>query len=698
MRAFRRWAPWLGLSLWLAYALPLFAPPVPLGVVDPPAGAGAWQRVFVGVPAAWVVSRLLALVLGACLSIWGTRALSLRDLLDLHRVPAAPLGGATAGPWLLQGAVLVSAAYVAAAFFVERFDRLGEAVYFFFPAVPIALLAVHERRPLTRFVRRHRRPLLALLAIPAVWASGTLIATWHASSAATLVDAWTAAGRLEKLVSGEWKALLDAAIPGVTNAYLLLEGVTVLGLLGLPVTFGWLQVVHGLWMAVAGYALGVLAWRMLGVPAAVVAQASFLFSPFALVFCYDPLGRYILLLPVAVLLLLLHTLHATRSATVLVAFAVVAAFCLTTPHLTIMALLACAVAGRVVLRRGAAPRLAMAAAALCAAAVLLPAIPNAETIGAMADRYTKGEARMADITQILFGQRTVSTSLDAMEGGEPHPGDVVLGALLTPFATARTPLRLIGDAVLDPVSAVLLLVGLLWCARRWRRGAAAVLLGIVATGMAPALVASGNQVSHTRITPALVPLALLAAIGFEALARGLGARLRQERLAAVVAASMAASGVVMVFVVNPTILPSSWLAIAIEALDERATALRPLALEYGIGEDRIPWLNNEAIARLLPSEPMEVRTYSERDGSALSRADAGARLHLWSPALETEVGVWRAVCRRWPQAALYTLWDAPRLSRALAAMPQGERWLPALPPERWSAGTCTPAEPSGPAA
>jgi hypothetical protein len=161
---------------------------------------------------------------------------------------------------------------------------------------------------------------------------------------------------------------------------------------------------------------------------------------------------------------------------------------------------------------------------------------------------------------------------------------------------------------------------------------------------------------------------------------------------------MAASGVVMVFVVNPTILPSSWLAIAIEALDERATALRPLALEYGIGEDRIPWLNNEAIARLLPSEPMEVRTYSERDGSALSRADAGARLHLWSPALETEVGVWRAVCRRWPQAALYTLWDAPRLSRALAAMPQGERWLPALPPERWSAGTCTPGEPSGPAA
>jgi hypothetical protein len=214
--------------------------------------------------------------------------------------------------------------------------------------------------------------------------------------------------------------------------------------------------------------------------------------------------------------------------------------------------------------------------------------------------------------------------------------------------------------------------------------------------MAPALVASGNQVSHTRMTPALAPLALLVAVGFEALVRGQATRVRRAWLAGVVAAAMAAGGLAIGLVVTPTILPSSWLAIAVEASDERAFALQPVALEYGIGENRIDWLNNAAIARLLPAAPIEVRTYSERDTSALARADAGARLHLWSPALESEVGVGRALCQRWPQAALYTLWDAPRRSRALAGLPAGDRWVPALPQGRWSVTTCAAAEPTEP--
>src|SRR5262245_61467918 len=77
MRVSYLW-PTLGGTLLLVYAAPLFLPPgpAPLGAT---AGADAWllQRIFPGVPAAWVGVRLLALLAGAAL-LGGAPVLGLR--------------------------------------------------------------------------------------------------------------------------------------------------------------------------------------------------------------------------------------------------------------------------------------------------------------------------------------------------------------------------------------------------------------------------------------------------------------------------------------------------------------------------------------------------------------------------------------------------------------------------------------------
>jgi hypothetical protein len=64
------------------------------------------------------------------------------------------------------------------------------------------------------------------------------------------------------------------------------------------------------------------------------------------------------------------------------------------------------------------------------------------------------------------------------------------------------------------------------------------------------------------------------------------------------------------------------------------------------------------------------------------------RVILWSPAVDHSAGMSGRLCDAWPDAALYTIVDEAGISRAYAASPRGERWTPAIPPERWTVTPC----------
>jgi hypothetical protein len=184
-----------------------------------------------------------------------------------------------------------------------------------------------------------------------------------------------------------------------------------------------------------------------------------------------------------------------------------------------------------------------------------------------------------------------------------------------------------------------------------------------------------------------VPLALLAGVGFAWL-QGALAPARPRAAAVLAVAAIALGGTLLFDVVNPRILRASWLGITIEALENERPRPAAVALAHG-GSHDLSWLHVGRIAREVPREPLPSLRFE--DAASLEHA-ARAEIELlaWSPALEADAKISAAVCARWPGAALYVLWDRPRLSRALVARPAGPGWSPALPAGRWERRACTP--------
>jgi len=289
--------------------------------------------------------------------------------------------------------------------------------------------------------------------------------------------------------------------------------------------------------------------------------------------------------------------------------------------------------------------------------------------------------------RILFGQESPERVMELMRAGRPGVLDVPVEALLAPFATARTPHRLWGDALLDPVGTALVAVGLVLCARRVGRSrASAAILGVLAVGLATGATSSGDAVSHTRLAPSLIPLAVLAGIGFESIRLALAPTRSSMAVSALLVAATASAGAVTFARVNPTILPASWLGISFEALGTRPPGAEAVFLEPGVS-----WLHVPRIAGLLPSRPCAAQTWAEF--SAGAPAQAPDRVYFWSPSLERDESVAREICSRWPRATLYTLTDEPGLFQALAAVPRGDGWEPRLPTGRWTRASC--AAPAG---
>jgi hypothetical protein len=688
MSRLQRFGVAVGLLLLLAYAVPLFAPPPALWPLPPPATAGLWQRIFPGVPPWWVVGRLVCLLLGA-----GTIALCMNGPLPLRlgavagQAPSehlAPSGTTRAG---LRTALSLALAQAVAGVFAARFNRIAETLYFFFLAVPAAVVLRAEATKAKRLLCPIARRSAVLIIVPLLWLACVAPAAWRSPRAASVVDMWIMVERIEDVVLRHHRILADSASPGHSNAYMMLEGVPLIGPHGLPVSFTQLQCTHLIWAVVCAVGIGAAAWWMVGLAAGVVAQAVFLFSQYVLSSAYSPGPALIAPLCAVLLLLLVLAVREFRSPAALVAFGAVAGFSTTEPTVVLIVLLLCGVMVYSASRFARVPWLAVGVAVLSFAAAVLPAFPHPETLVTMAQQYTLGHRQLVGMVQILYGQQTPYVLAETLNAGHPGRLDIPLGTLLAPFAIARTPLRLLGDTLLDPAGTGLMALGLTLCALQVTRNrAAALLLALLMAGLAHALTSTGDAVSYNRLAGALLPLALFAALGFESLRRACVAGLRPTAAGMLTAGLIAAAGLTTFEVITPALLPASWVATSLEALGGRTPNADAVLIEHG-GPWNLSWLYVRHMAALLPVPPLPTLPFSEFERVPPQPADT-ARVYFWSPGLEAEAAVARTMCARWPGAALYTLTDAAGLYSAFAVSPQGATWRPRLPQDRWAVSFC----------
>lgn len=672
-----------GVVLLLAYALPLLAPPPPRMPAAALSGADLWERIFPGVPASWVILRLYLVLLGALLLVTALgRGLALS--LDTER----PSPHLEAAMWsrILAGFATAVVLYYAPG--VPGFDRHGEALWFYSIGLPALLLASGEGVGWYRQLRPHLRSIGGLMVLPGLWLAFSIASAWRSPRAASIVDMWIMIDRLRDVVTGAKKALSDSATPGHSNAYMMLEGLPWMGEHASSVTYVGLQAAHLGWGIACGIAIGLVAWRLLDRRAAPVAQAVFLFSPYVLAAAYSPGPTLIAPLCIVLLLGLWLAARDHGSLAAIAAFAAVAGLSGTEPTAALIGLLMCAVLGWTLLRARPLPWFGLVLAPLLALAATLPALPNLETLSLMADKYTFGRRQLAGIQSILFGQESPLRVMEYMSSAAPSPYDLPIGALLAPVAIARTPLRLWGDCLLDPIGAALAATGILLClVNLGRNPAARILVAILLLSLLQASTAAGDAVSHGRLAAALVPLALLAAAAFSGLQRFVG---RSGAATALVVMLVAGGGSMVFTVINPRILAASWMTISLQAIGAAPRDADPVIIGHS-GTRNINWLFIERIAALLPSPAIPVYSVDSLRAASTSppeNLERPPRVYFWSPALEATEGPDRILCTHHPGAALFRITDEAHLYTATAAVPRGAAWQPRVARERWSVYFC----------
>lgn len=670
------------------YALPLFAPPSPSVVAGTAGTHGLLERVFPGVPPLYVVLRLVALAAAVGFAV---AALPRQTPLRWpRRDRAAPEPGR--GARTLAVALATTQALLALR--VQALGRAGQALYFLLFLAPAAVLWLDARRRSQpgAGVRGDPGALLPVAAVLALWLVTRLPDLVSPLRAADPVDTWLSHEWLETASSDGRNLLTQGFLPGLTCIYMFLQGVSLLGPGRLAPSFAWLQAVHVAWCLVAALCVGSLAARLVSRAAAPVAAAAFLFAPFLLLQPLVPAPYVFGPLFTSGLALLAISVHRHRSASAVAALGALAGVAATShPPLVPAAGLACAAACLSLLRAPRLPAACYAIPLLSLFAAALPALPDAETLRAMSEEFTRARGDWAGLEAVLLGQRDPYAVPELWKAGRVSRIDIAAGALLAPFAIPRTSLRALGDALFDPVGAGLAALGIALALRALRRepAARAVLL-VLALGIAPAFASSYDRPSHTRLFVAQVPLAVLAALGFEALRRTLAPGVQPLRAAAAATAAVALGGALLFDVVNPRILAASSIGITARAL-RGATPPGDAALLVFPGPDDLSWLHEERILRSVADSPVKVVPF-EGGASLFSRAAPGApaaEILFFSPGLEARLHVIESACTRWPRAALYELRDAAGLSRAFAVRPSGPGFIPALPAPRWRVVPCS---------
>jgi hypothetical protein len=673
----------LALALAAAYALPLFVPPPPVPPAVPEPDWTWLQRIVPGVPPAWVGLRLAALALAALLLASVVRA-------PVARLPAAsgtPSPG-RAGP-VLWAALLLAGLHAAYTLAGPDPGRAGQALHLLVLFAPAALLAGAALRggPGRAAARGCPAGLLPAGVVVAVWSVLAALAVHGSLRPADVVDTWSGLDTLARAAADSRNLLRESDLPGVPGTYLFLQGVAWMGPGRLPADLGSVQLVHLLWLAGAGMGVGWLATRIAAPSTAPVASAALLFAPFTLLIPFQAAPFFLGIVMTTAMLAALVGVHAGRSPAALAALGATLGLAVSMPPVWPMAACIGALAVLSLARRPRLPPAAIGVAGLCLVSGGLPGLPDSADLAAMTAAYTEARGSWVGLELLVMGQFPPN-SPSLWQLGEPAWFDIPLASLLAPFVVPRTPLRLWGDALFDPVATVLSAFGIAVCLRHaWRHPASFGLLLLLAVGLAPGFVSSFDRPSHTRLFTAPVPLALLAAVGLEALRRALAPRGDAGRAGVAaalgVALVVALSGSLLFHRVTPSLLAQSSLGIALRALGERRPEGGAAVLAHPPPQDT-HWLYVHEIAGQVPDPPLPVLVW---DGGAV----LGARkpeVVFWSPGLELDEGVAEAVCARWPGAVVYRLWDPVGVSSSWAARRAATAWTPALPAGRWQQRAC----------
>ena len=627
-----------------AYALPLYAPPATAPVAADP---GLLQRLFPGVPPAWVAFRLVAVALAVACFLRATRAWP-------QPAPAEPAAEAPPRRGWTYAALATALALLGLAATADHLGRGTQVAFVALLSVP-TLLVRHAQHRL--HMPRVRREALATAALTASWVLGRGWLVRGDSRAATPVDTWANFDAFREAAGSTSNLLTQRFEPGASDLAHLLVGAPLVQALGWEPSFAWMQGAALFWIAASAGLVHALAVRFGGPAAGPLAAACFLFAPATL---WLPLTPAPIGLATALgtgLLLAFHGWAVRRSPAALVALGTLGGSALAFGHTVVpAALLGIATALTLPLRRPPWPVLATAVVALLAAA--LPVMPGADDVMRMRQSYLERYLPWATVEDVLLGQADPEKLRDV--DGEVRHGDIAAGALLAPVATARTSLRLWGDVFLEPLTIVLGLGGIV-LALRQRLPAPACLLGFLAVAWLPGLTSSYDRPSLIRMALLPVVFAVLAGCAGAALAR-LGGGRTCVRIAAL-AAAIAASGLWLFDGVFPQRLAKSWITIAVEACGDEE---RCLLIDFAQAERR-GGLRVASIGAAFGSRVTS--TASVADVSSLRAAvrAADADWIAWSPALEARTALAADVCGSFPRARLFAATDAARLSHARLA-------------------------------
>ncbi len=642
----------VGILLAAVYAVPLWLPPEAQTVYPPLPDASWLDRLFPGVPGAWIVGRLACLFAGAALLAWP-------GMVDRPHWQPPTGAGAAYSRGALRVALAIAVATALAAPFAAQWQRPMQLAFAAALPLPPLIMWLAIRRP-----RRARlRPsTAAAAAVLAAWIALVVPWSWRSPWIANIADNLGPLNMVHVANDPSFNFLVDTVRPAQTGLFLLLEGGAWLAALGIGTSVTTVQALNFVWIGVTALLLARLAARCIAPMAAPVAAAFFLFSPSAQMMT-------LLLGPLFVgpllgggVLLALEGVRKHGSVPASLTAAALIGFCATFPSMTPFASLTALAWGWLAWGRRM-PLAAIVAGGCSGLALVLPGLPSMLALREVVDFYATTSGQWSTLEAASFGWLDPERVRLQLMAGWSGPFDPLLGSLALPFALPRTAMRMLGDVLYDPIGTVLATVGMFHCVFA-RRPLPLMLIGLLGLSLGGGLLPGYDRVSAMRLILLPLPMTLLAATGAVVLLHD-----THPRRLAWLAAAIVLSGSWLGRVVQPSILPQSIVGMAIEL--QSANPSSPLLVLLPRGVDMSGGM---VFFDQVPSPPIGWLAYD--DPNQLPDAGAPVDRWLWSPGLEERSPVAIHACAR--DAVVFAISDRSGTSRVYLAQAR-ERGAPTLP-------------------
>ena len=665
-----------GLALLCIGAFANYFPPPPVELVPLSPNATLLERLFPTMPTWWILGRLLATLGGLMLvamALPSTTRAPTPHRSDATQALSIDLGSKL---WI---ATALASGLVIASFFAHQFSRPMTLLFLMAAAIPTALAwSDREQSVENRRLRRLLAPGLLLILV--VWLAGFVPQAWRSPWIGTIIDTLGPYRNVVETIQEQFSILTYHIRPGVTGLHLLPHGGGWYDFVGMEPSFQNFQVLQIFWMAVAACITAMLVARVVSPQAAPVGAAVILFAPYGMLQLTIIAALFTGPLYVSSLLLAAEVVHRRRSVFAMVAMGPLAALTGSHPSFT---LIAAATLGFAIVSAFRHPRLPLPAIAAALLTVLALAIPTASELlrdPKTIQFYSEGTRAWASIQAMLFGQIDPLRIVGHIEMADVPAYDAVIGTLLAPVATPRTGLRLQGDALFEPITIVLMMVGVATCLRyRNRLQCAVIFLALLA--LIPGFASSYDRASFLRVSATPAAVALLATFGFDALRKTIGHSL-SATLGVACALAIATSGIYVSRAVTPNLIPQSAVSLMAEATHAQDPDPGTVLLAWGSDLQGAAYFS-----QLLPRSALAVKPY--KDKSTLGELGTAVDSPLFfSPGFEDAANFAQDLCSHRPDTVFIEMTDRARLSRAFAAVPTGSAWRPAFPKIRWQEKRC----------